>query len=151
MVWPQWGHCWEMVLKDVWAGQGCVLSDLHILTHFVFLTTLGDPYYYCPSFVPTKTEVPGKWRDFLHHLADNEANWDSHRRPLGSRGCVLNYYFFGRRGQVCLLMVVPLRLAEGNETSSHTAWNNFSLRKCRYGFFRSDYQWGGAPPHCIVM
>lgn len=134
-----------MVLKDIWAGQGCVLRDLHILTHFVSLTTLWGPYYYCPRFVPTKTEMPGKRRDLLHHLADNEANWDSSRRPLGSRGCIRNSYFFGRRCQPCLLMVMPLSLAEGNETSFHSAGSNFSLRKCRYSFFRSDCQWGGAP------
>lgn len=108
------------------------------------------PVLLLSPFVPTKTEVPGKRRDLVHRLADNEANWDSNRRPLGSRGCVLNAYFFGRRCQVCLLMVVPLSLAEANETSSHSAGSSFSLRKCRYGFFRSDYQWGGSPLHSDV-
>lgn len=60
----------------------------------------------------------------LQHLTENEANWDSDARQLGSRVCVLNCYLFGRRGQVFLHTVVPLSY----ETSFLIARAHFSLK-----------------------
>lgn len=134
-------------MKGIWAGQGCVLSDLlHILTHFVFLTTLWDWHYYCPNFIPAKTEVQGSegTRSIISQITrqigiHTEGNWGPEAvfLPMTSLGEGASFSY--------LLMVVPLSHAEGNETLSPVAGSNFSVRKCRNGFFMSNYQGGGAP------
>lgn len=69
-------HCWERALERIrchtWAGQGCVLHDLDLVTRFICQTTLWARYCDYPHFTAAKAEAQESKRDSLHHLT---ARW----------------------------------------------------------------------------
>lgn len=121
-----------------WAGQGCVLSDLDALTHFVFLTTVWDRYCYCPSFVPTKTEVQER-KGTCSVISQITRRMGIHRKGGWGPELVFLSITYLREGTRFSYRWQCLSPAEGNGPSFLIAWSNFRLRKCRYGFFLSDH------------